>query len=130
MPDRRSNVNALVESLLGADVGTVCSRCGPPLALAIVGDELRLAYAGGDGKRIDDAVVVVDGVVVRIAPALRALHAKSSPDTMVGRRLEEVMAGHGTPLRLAKTTIGFELTFPTCVVTVHDGYVVGAITSA
>lgn len=119
-------MNALAESLLGADVGAVCSHCGPPLALSIVGDELRLAYAGGDGQRIEDAVVVVDGVVVRIAPTLRALRTPTAPETWVGRRLEEVMAGFGTPLRLAKTSVGVELTFPSCVVTVHDGYVVAA----
>lgn len=123
-------MNALAELLLGADVGAVCSQCGPPLGLAIVGDELRLAYAGSDGHRIDDAVVVVDGVVVRVAPTVRALTAPNTPETMVGRRLEEVMAGFGTPLRLAKTSVGVELTFPNCVVTVHDGYVVGAVTAA
>lgn len=116
-------MQALAKSLLGADVGAVCALLGAPEAVAAAGGEVHLAYADDSGRCVADAVVIADGVVVRVVAALRPAGGSRS-DPRVGRRIEEVAAVCGEPVRRSKSELGTELLFADCVVTVHDGYVV------
>lgn len=116
-------MHPLAKSLLGADVGAVCALLGAPQAVVATGGEVHLAYPDAAGRSVADAVVIADGVVVRVVAALRPASG-SRPDPRVGRRIEDVAAACGEPMRRSRSELGTELLFADCVVTVHDGYVV------
>jgi hypothetical protein len=111
----------LPNSLVGADVGMVGARLGPPLRCESVGDEVHLGYGGSDGDLIPDAIVLVDGVVVRERAVRRsppALHGY-----WIGQPIERLLATFGLPLRSAGRGVLQRLTFPAVHVFVHEGRV-------
>jgi hypothetical protein len=112
----------LSDSLVGADMGVVTARLGPPLACAVVGEEVHLGYRGAEGTELADGVVLVDGVVVRARAALRsppALHGY-----WIGQPVERLLASFGAPTAVATSALLQELTFAAFRVCVHEGRVV------
>lgn len=110
------------DSLVGADMGAVTARLGPPLACEVVADEVHLGYRGADGKELPDGVVLVDGVVVRARAALRsppALHG-----FWIGQPVERLLQSFGAPAAITTGVVLQELTFAAFRVCVHEGRVV------
>jgi len=116
-------MHALIQdSLLGADVGTVGARLGPPLQCKGVGDEVHLGYSGPDGQYVPDGVVLVDGVVVRARAALRS--PPSIHGYWIGQPIERVLSCFGPLLEVVHHLALQELTFAAWRVCVHEGRVV------
>ncbi len=125
-------MTATADSLTGADVAAVVARLGSPLACTLAGDELRLAYRGADDSVVDDAIVLVDGVVVRERVVRR------SPPTLhgywLGQPIERVQGCFGPLVALRAHPVLQELQFANWRVAVHEGRVVmatpGVVTAA
>lgn len=110
-------------SLLGADFAAVRLRYGPPLGCVVGNGLLRFAYPGARGVLLG-GVVVVDGVVVWIAPDIRPAPAVAGTRRYLGAHLDEVLREVG-PLRHRRCVDGgTELTFATVVLTLCDDCVV------
>ncbi len=118
----------LPRSLVGADIGTVGTRLGPPLQCKCVGDEVHLAYAGPDGTYVQDGVVLVDGVVVRERSSLRS--PPSIHGYWIGQPIERVLDCFGQLLSVVHHSALRELTFAAWRVCVHEGRVVLALPRA
>jgi hypothetical protein len=114
----------LLDSLLGADLAIVGSQLGPPLHCKVERDEVHLAYLGQDGRCVEDGVVLVDGVVVRLGSVLRS--PPSSPGDWIGQPIERVLPSFGEVLAVAHGPVLQELTFAAWRVFVHEGRVVFA----
>lgn len=109
-------------SLVGADVGAVGARLGPPLSCAAVGEEVHLGYGGLDRDLVADAVVLVDGVVLRTRPCRRS--PPSLHGYWIGQPIECLLANFGAPVAVVTGMALQELTLPAFQVCVHEGRVV------
>ena len=118
-----------VDSLLGADFDEVRARFGPPIGCTSGGGVLTFAYPGPRGV-IPDAVVVVDGIVVRVANGIRRAPASAGPQSLVGAHAEAAFARFGPVLHAVASRAGRELEFAGAVVTVRDDCVVAVRESA
>ena len=111
------------DSLLAADFDEVRARFGAPVGCTTGGGVLTFAYPGPQGV-IPDAVVVVDGIVVRVARGIRCAPASAGLPSLVGAHAEAAVARFGPLLRVVANRAGSELEFATAVVTVRDDCVV------
>jgi len=111
-------------SLIGADFDDVRARFGVPLACAGAGGVLQFAYAGDRGV-VDDAVVVVDGVVVCIHPDIRRTPEVHGAKAYVGAHVEAAVQRFGPVRRVTVGTASSEIEFDGVVVTVYDDRIVG-----
>lgn len=111
-------------SLLGADFDTVRAALGPPVGCRIGPGVLWFAYPGPRGV-VADAVVVVDGVVVRMREGLRPVPAPSSPHDLLGADVEAAFARGGPWLRAETRGACRVITFAAMVVTTCEGRIVG-----
>lgn len=111
---------AVAADLCGRDVATAHAWLGAPLACTFHDHEVWLGYHDGDGTLRADAVVFVDGVVVRAAARLRA----NSRAAWGGQFVERVLPAFGRLLALLPARAGLQLVFASSCVFVHDGRVV------
>lgn len=102
-------------SLLGADFEAVRRRYGPPLRCSHGNGLLRFAYAGPRSVWAS-AVVVADGVVVRMAAGIRPSQGVVRPFHLLGAQLAEVLDELGPVLRRRSTAGGIQLQFASAVV--------------
>ncbi len=111
------------DSLLGADFDEVRARFGAPVGCTSGGGVLTFAYPGPRGV-IPDAVVVVDGIVVRVARGIQRAAAPAGLPSLVGAHPEAAFARFGPVLRAVASRAGREFAFATAVVTVREDCVV------
>ncbi len=111
------------DSLLGADLDAVRERYGPPQGCEASGGVLTFAYPGPGGL-IADAVVVVDGIVVRIDPRLKRSPAVVGPAALLGAHIEAAIAELGAVREVIVANTITEFVLARAAVTVCEGYVV------
>jgi len=110
--------------LLGADFDDVRARYGVPLACVSRGGMLHFTYPG-DRSGIDAAVVVSDGVVVRIDPTIREAPPATGTKALFGARAEEAIARFGPARRVLNRGNACALEFAAFVAFVLDERIVG-----
>lgn len=115
---------ATSHDLLGDDLDAVRARLGPPLCATAGGGVWQLGYLDTHGREVPDAVIVVDDVVVRVAPDLVPA-ATGGPDTdnLTGARIETVLARLGPARSCTFGTDGTTLQFGDRTLQVIDGRV-------
>lgn len=106
--------------LRGHDVATVHARLGAPLACTFHDHEVWLGYHDDEGTLRAEAVVFVDGVVVRAATKLRA----NVRAAWGGQFVERMLPAFGRLLAMLPARAGLQLVFAGSHVFVHDGRVV------
>lgn len=111
-------------SLLGADLDAVRAALGSPLGCRIGRGVLQFAYAGPRGV-LPDAVVVVDGVVVRMHADLRCSPPASSPFDLLGAEVEAACGACGPWLRTEVRGTCRVITFAGAIVIACEGRIVG-----
>ncbi|MGE3174997.1 MAG: hypothetical protein AB7O97_20380 [Planctomycetota bacterium] len=82
--------------LLGADLDEVRARLGAPIACSHGGGTWLLTYRGADGAPIDEAVVVIDGVVVAVDPRARPNTATDPESRWLAASVDEVVRELGS----------------------------------
>lgn len=102
--------------LRGRDLVAVHARLGAPDACAFVGHEVHLGYRDADDALRPRAVVLVDGVVVRVEAQLQ----RSTASPFVGQLIGRVLPQFGALLGLLPRAAGLELVFASCRVFVHE----------
>jgi hypothetical protein len=120
-----TSMRVLHDSLLGADIATVGAACGAPLQCKNVGDEVHLAYLGVDGAFVPDAIVLMDGVVVRERGLQRS--PPSIHGYWIGQPIERVLPCFGPRVEVVHHPAMQEMTFASWRVCVHEGRVVLAL---
>lgn len=108
-------------SLIGSDFAAVCARYGAPLDCRCANGVLYLAYEGVDGRRIEDAVQLADGVIVAVADGIRRSATACCGQDLVGAPAERALAALGAPLRTEHLGESSRLEFADRIVTVHQG---------
>jgi len=112
------------DSLLGADFDAVRARYGCPVSCSAGGGVLTFAYPGPTGV-IADAVVVVDGIVVRVDPSVQTAPPVIGPAALLGAHVETAVEQLGIVREVVTSNSTSELVFDGASVTVCEGYVVG-----
>jgi hypothetical protein len=114
------------QSLIGRDLDTVRNRLGAPVACQCDRGMWILAYPDAKGVVIEDAVKIVDEVVVAAAPNLRR-HRPDSRGRWTGARLEEVAAALGEGIVAAGDPDDAIVRFGDLILRVVDGRVLGPV---
>lgn len=112
------------ESLIGNDIDAVRARLGPPLQATAGGGAWSLGYHDRRGNEVPDAVLVVDDVVVRVAPDLVPNADVAGPERLLGARIEKVLEALGPARGMTVGTAGQTLDFGDLTLVVHEGRVV------
>ena len=110
-------------TLIGSDFAAVCARFGAPLDCRCAHGVLYLAYQGVDGRRIDDAVQLADGVIVAVADGIRRSATPCCGQELVGATIERALAVLGPPQSTEHLGDSVRLWFADRVVTTHEGVV-------
>jgi hypothetical protein len=111
--------------LLGSDLSAVRSRLGPPLSATVGGGVWRLAYHDAGGSVVEDAVVAIDGVVVRAAADVRPNQAGGAP-AWTGATVRDLVTALGEVRVDSVGQGGTEITCGGMRFVVADGRIVAA----
>lgn len=108
--------------LIGGGIDLVIDRLGPPLTSSLGASGLRMGYRQEDGTVVDDAVCILDGVVVKTAEGIER-NATPSGDLIVGH-IEALVEELGPVHSIAWTANSAMVEWEQWEGAVYDGYVV------
>jgi len=111
--------------LVGNDLDAVIQQFGPPVRAAAGSGSMQFAYRTSSGDLLPDAVLAVDGVVVRCAADLVPNRPTAALDHWVGARIESVVAALGPARTITQGTSSVAVEFASGTAMVVDGRVLG-----
>jgi hypothetical protein len=111
--------------LVGNDLDAVIQQYGPPVHAGAGPGSMQFAYHTRSGELLQDAVLAVDGVVVRCAADLVPNRPTAALDQWVGARIESVVAALGPARAITPGTASVAVEFASGTAMVVDGRVLG-----
>lgn len=111
-------------ALLGGDIDDVRARFGPPIRCSYGSGAWTLAYRDAYGTIIEDAVNVVDDVVIGFTPGLQR-NRDRGVNRWTGARIEELVDHFGPGKVESISGVSATVSFGKRVYHVADGRVLG-----
>ena len=109
------------QGLVGGGIDQVLDQLGPPLTSSITTSGLTMGYHGADGAVVEDAVCILDGVVVKTTEGLER-NATPSGDLIVGS-IEALVEQLGPIRSIAYSANSATVEWEQWEGAVYDGYV-------